>query len=55
MPLGQPVAEPGVERYGLLKATIEVWEQNRRQPDTGSRLPLRVIERERAGIRVPRG
>ncbi|MEQ7156559.1 helix-turn-helix domain-containing protein [Brevundimonas aurifodinae] len=33
-------------RYGLPKATIEEWEQNRRQPDTGSRLLLRVIERE---------
>lgn len=32
--------------YGLPKATVEDWEQNRRQPDTGSRLFLKVIERE---------
>ena len=33
-------------RYGLPKATVEDWEQNRRQPDTGSRLLLKIIERE---------
>lgn len=32
--------------YGLPKATVEEWEQGRRQPDTGSRLFLKVIERE---------
>lgn len=32
--------------YGLPKATIEDWEQNRRLPDTGSRILLKVIERE---------
>lgn len=33
------------EAYGLPKATVEEWEQNRRQPDTGTRLLLKVIER----------
>lgn len=37
--------------YGLPKATVEEWEQNRRQPDTGSRLLLRVIEREPEAVR----
>ncbi len=31
------------ERFGLPKATIEEWEQGRRQPDTGSRLFLKVV------------
>ena len=34
------------ERYGLPVATVRDWEQERREPDTGSRLLLRVIERE---------
>lgn len=38
-------------RYGLPKATVEDWEQNRRQPDTGSRLLLKVIEREPDAVR----
>ena len=33
-------------RYGLPKATVEDWEQERREPDTGSRLLLQVIDRE---------
>lgn len=33
-------------RYGLPVATVQEWEQGRRAPDTGSRLLLRVIERE---------
>ena len=33
-------------RYGLPVATVRDWEQDRREPDTGSRLLLRVIERE---------
>ena len=38
-------------RYGLPKATIEDWEQNRRQPDTGSRLLLKIIERKPEAVR----
>lgn len=33
-------------RFGLPKGTIEDWEQKRREPDTGSRILLKVIERE---------
>lgn len=32
--------------FGLPKAAIEEWEQGRRKPDTGSRILLKVIERE---------
>lgn len=39
------------ERYGLPKATIEEWEQGRRQPDTGSRVLLTVIAREPDAVR----
>ena len=42
--------EAFAKRYGLSKATIEQWEQGRRAPDTGSRLLLRVIEREPEAI-----
>lgn len=37
--------------FGLPKATVEDWEQNRRQPDTGSRLFLKVVERDPDAVR----
>lgn len=37
--------------FGLPKATVEDWEQNRRQPDTGSRLFLKVIQRDPDAVR----
>lgn len=33
-------------RFGLPRATVEDWEQGRRQPELGSRILLKVIERE---------
>ncbi|WP_428156636.1 helix-turn-helix domain-containing protein [Brevundimonas sp.] len=37
--------------YGLSIATIRDWEQHRREPDTGSRLFLKVIQREPDAVR----
>lgn len=38
-------------QFGLPVATIRDWEQARRDPDTGSRLLLKVIEREPEAVR----
>jgi putative transcriptional regulator len=38
-------------RYGLSVATVRDWEQSRREPDTGSRLFLKVIERDPDAVR----
>lgn len=37
--------------YGLSVATVRDWEQHRREPDTGSRLFLKVVEREPDAVR----
>lgn len=37
--------------YGLPVATVRDWEQHRREPDTGSRLFLKVVEREPDAVR----
>ncbi|MCB8879582.1 helix-turn-helix domain-containing protein [Acidisoma cellulosilytica] len=34
------------ERFGIPAATLNNWEQGRREPDPAARLLLRVIERE---------
>lgn len=33
-------------RFGFPKATVEDWEQGRRQPETSARVLLKVIDRE---------
>lgn len=37
--------------YGLPVATVRDWEQHRREPDTGSRLLLKVIQHEPEAVR----
>ena len=49
---GQKLTQEGfANAYGLPVATVRDWEQHRREPDTGSRLLLKVIQREPEAVR----
>ncbi|MBN9465066.1 helix-turn-helix domain-containing protein [Brevundimonas sp.] len=49
---GQKLTQEGfASAYGLPVATVRDWEQHRREPDTGSRLLLKVIQHEPEAVR----